>query len=159
MLDYVGSVRQWPESSNIRALVFSTSFVMVSRMATPAVNDNAPTIATFSRLKPPVSWLTLVWTPSKCRDSARAENGLMVRGQRDCDLDFIRVHLFGSRSCFPLRHRGGQASDETDRRDFSAPGVNGEPPAAEPHVRLPFKTPIAKCVPACSPYCRGCTPW
>ena len=51
MLDYVGSVRQWPESSNIRALVFSTSFVMVSRMATPAVNDNAPTIATFSRLK------------------------------------------------------------------------------------------------------------
>ena len=28
MLDYAGSVRQWPESSNIRALVFSTSFVM-----------------------------------------------------------------------------------------------------------------------------------
>jgi hypothetical protein len=48
MLDYAGSVRQWPESSNIRALVFSTSFVMVSRMATPAVNDNASPIATFA---------------------------------------------------------------------------------------------------------------
>jgi hypothetical protein len=61
MLDYVGSVRQWPESSNIRGLGFLDQLRHGFEVTQQMLRQ-------------------------------RAENGLMVRGQRDCRCVYQKLY-------------------------------------------------------------------